>query len=231
MRWLFLLLVLLNLGYYLWQQQQPSVVLKEEMSSISYPSGSSIRLLSEATEPLQPLNKSTSLIQTSGCLLLGGFKDSQEQAALQQKLAALNIKARALLITSPYGVDYWVYLPPLASKEAALRQIKALEAQSIEGFLIADGDLLDGISLGIFAQKEEADARLEQVNQAGYSAALRTLSRTQPVFWLRLDSEAQAQLSATLLQSLAAEFAGLQQQPLACAELDRIEASQVFTGD
>lgn len=72
MRWLFLLLLVLNTFYYIWHQQEAPLRAKD-VTPLSLYKGSQqdIRLLSEAADAARDKGKAIQV--DNGCLYLGGF--------------------------------------------------------------------------------------------------------------------------------------------------------------
>ncbi|VFS74872.1 sporulation protein [Pseudomonas aeruginosa] len=114
------------------------------------------------------------------------------------------------------SVDYWVYLPPLASREAALRQLKELQARNIDSYLIGEGVLANGISLGMFSARDSAESAQARLKTAGYEAELKELPRGQRDFWVRVAPGSRRLVDEQLLQELARDFKGLQHQIMSC---------------
>lgn len=103
MRWLFLLLLVLNVFYYVWHQQEAPLKAKE-VASLSLYKGSQqdIQLLSEAQEARSD----------KGCLYLGGLATPEVLEALRQRLTALDVSSRKVvgkLIDSP---GWWLQIRP-----------------------------------------------------------------------------------------------------------------------
>ena len=63
-------------------------------------------------------------------MYLGSFEQEAEALALEQRLLSLDIQSGVRSIDAAAGVDYWVYLVPLASRQASLRQLKELQARN-----------------------------------------------------------------------------------------------------
>ncbi|WP_223485533.1 SPOR domain-containing protein [Pseudomonas sp. A-RE-19] len=107
MRWLFLLLLVLNVFYYVWHQQEAPLRAKD-VTPLSLYRGSQqdIRLLSEATDTTK--GKSTD----GSCLYLGGFARQESAQALQRRLGGLDIKFQILPKDLPESGGYWVRVAP-----------------------------------------------------------------------------------------------------------------------
>lgn len=218
MRWLFLLLLVLNLFYYVWHQQQAPLRAKE-VAPISMYRGSQqgIQLLSEADN--QRVRRDEGVVlpsSTQTCLFLGSFQQETAARQIEQRLMSLDIRAEVRSVDAAAGMDYWVYLAPLASRQASLRQLKELQARKIDSYIITQGDLANGISLGIFPRGDSAQSVMQRLRDAGYEPLLRELQRAQRSFWVRIAPESRRLADDVLLQQLAADFKELQHQLMPC---------------
>lgn len=216
MRWMFLWLVVLNLFYYVWHQQQtPLRVTEIAPLQLASQAKSDIRLLSESAAPSRRQGVSEELIEAV-CLFLGSFEQVGDAAAVEQRLLSLDIRSRVQSMDAAAGVDYWVYLPPLASRQASLRQLRELQARKIDSYIITQGDLSNGISLGIFPRSDSAESVMQRLRDAGYEPQLRELTRAHRSFWVRIAPESRRLADDSLLQRLAFDFKGLQHQLMPC---------------
>lgn len=218
MRWLFLLLILLNLFYYIHNQQQVPWHQRESPVLAGAVSDPSIRLLSESGEP-ERRNKSPVLVEDAACMFLGGFDEESTAAALQQRLLSLDIDSSLQGIDSTAGVDYWVYLPPLVSRQASLRQLRELQSRNIDSYIITVGDLSNGISLGIFSRKDSAESVVSRLQGLDYSASIRELPRAHRKYWVRVESQSRHHVDEQLLLAMVRDFSGLQYRQMPCASV------------
>ncbi|HGO9521358.1 SPOR domain-containing protein [Pseudomonas aeruginosa] len=228
MRWFFLFLLALNVFYYVWHQQQSPLRAKEIAPLELYKDGQkNILLLAESNlasrarsgsqvpAPSVPPAAEESIASESACLYLGGGGEEADARRLQQRLLGLDIEAE-VEARGEMSVDYWVYLPPLASREAALRQLKELQARNIDSYLIGEGVLANGISLGMFSARDSAESAQARLKTAGYEAELKELPRGQRDFWVRVAPGSRRLVDEQLLQELARDFKGLQHQIMLC---------------
>ena len=211
MRWLLLLLLALNAFYYVWHQQQVPIMATDAAALPHYQQQQKdIRLLSESPAIADPKTSVAGLAdEQSGCIFLGDFQSKDDAEVFRQRLAGLEIHATTTEVTAVSGTDYWVYLPPLASKSASLLQLKELQARQVDSFIIAEGELENGISLGIFPHHDSAASVIARLTEAGYEPALRTISRNHRSFWVRIDPQWVRLFDEALLASLATGFDGL----------------------
>jgi cell division septation protein DedD len=216
MRWMFLWLIVLNLFYYVWHQQQAPLRATEVAPlKMAQDSKRDIRLLSESSAPQRREIAEVSAGEAV-CLFLGSFELKADASAVEQRLLSLDIQSRVQSMDAAAGVDYWVYLPPLASRQASLRQLRELQARKIDSYIITQGDLANGISLGIFPRNDSAQSVMQRLRDAGYEPSLRELTRAHRSFWVRISPQSRRLADDSLLQRLAFDFKGLEQQLMPC---------------
>ncbi|HBZ95631.1 MAG TPA: sporulation protein [Pseudomonas sp.] len=221
MRWILLLLLLLNAFYYVWHQQQAPLRAKEIAPANAYQAArKDIRLLSEAdkpssrNEPSAPVDAASP--EAAVCLFLGSFEEEARARVVEQRLLSLDIQAEVRSVDAAAGVEYWVYLPPLASRQASLRQLRELQARRIDSYIITQGELANGISLGIFPRNDSANSVMQRLRDVGYEPQIRELSRAHRSFWVRVAPQSRRLADEFLLGRLAGDFAGLQHQLMPC---------------
>ncbi|MCR8934465.1 MULTISPECIES: hypothetical protein [unclassified Pseudomonas] len=112
MRWLFLLLVVLNVFYYVWHQQEAPLRAKD-VTPLSLYRGSQqdIRLLSESNSNVSERQEG----RRQDCLLLGGLTRQESIARLQQRLAALGVEVRSSS-KDVSGEGYWLSVAPQSQR-------------------------------------------------------------------------------------------------------------------
>ncbi|VVP14446.1 hypothetical protein [Pseudomonas fluorescens] len=111
MRWLFLLLLVLNVFYCIWHQQEAPLRAKD-VTPLSLYRGSQqdIRLLSE-TE-VAPKDKEKPVQADPGCLYVGGFARQDVAQGLERRLTGMEVKFQALPRGSSESAGYWLRVAP-----------------------------------------------------------------------------------------------------------------------
>lgn len=93
MRWLFLLLVVLNVFYYVWHQQEAPLKVNEVHSiSVSTDSKRTIQLLKEVQSMLTSSDIQKTSESNEFCTYMAGIDDAEQVRSLALKLASLNLK-------------------------------------------------------------------------------------------------------------------------------------------
>lgn len=194
MRWLFLLIAVLNLFYYFWHQQQAPLRVTEVTAIAPYrESQHKLNLLSEV-QPASPPSNSASAAPgdehavQANCLFLGDHSRREAAEVMLQRLRMRGIDGVVVSREVAVGDDYWVFLPPLASRQAAILQLRELQARNIDSYVITMGELENGISLGIYSQLAAAQSFVARVSGLGYGAKMRRLPRTHRRFVVQVSS-------------------------------------------
>ena len=113
MRWLFLLLLVLNGFYYIWHQQEAPLRAKEVMPlSLYRGSQQDIRLLSESSDAIARKERAKAADAQNTCLYIGGFVDQRQAQSVEQRLISLDIKAKVQLLNTPEASGYWLRVAP-----------------------------------------------------------------------------------------------------------------------
>ncbi|WP_095059515.1 MULTISPECIES: hypothetical protein [unclassified Pseudomonas] len=108
MRWLFLLLLVLNGFYYVWHQQEAPLRAKDVTPLNLYRGAQQdIRLLSEASEA--PRDKARAPAEAT-CLYLGGYVRQDAAQALERRLSGMEVKFQSLPRNG--AEPYWVRIAP-----------------------------------------------------------------------------------------------------------------------
>ncbi|MDD0975719.1 hypothetical protein [Pseudomonas fontis] len=107
MRWLFLLLLVLNVIYYVWHQQGAPLKVKEVVSLSLYKgSQQDIRLLSESRNAAQVPAREKE------CLYVGGVETPEVLESLRQRLTSLDIRARKVVGKLVDSTGWWLQISP-----------------------------------------------------------------------------------------------------------------------
>lgn len=216
MRWFFILLMALNLFLYIQHSKQGDAEVEHPA-----PAASDLRLLSELKSP-PGIGDPSKRSAEAACGALTGFEQESEALALRQRLMSMGVEARLESVDANAGTDYWVYLPPLVSRQAAVRQLKDLQARNMDSYIITVGALANGISLGIFSRIGAAEALQRDLERIGYEALIRELARTHRSYRLELDAPGWRELRSRLVGQLSDDFPSMQIQQKPC---DRIATS------
>lgn len=191
-KWLFALLILANVGLWLWMTsiRPNSVERVEGLRPAVQPE--KIRLLSEPGVRLQERAPEApapaELTNTVGtCYRLGPFADEAATEKAIDALKQIPLAYERQREEQTVVTGYRVYLPSLASREAAEKRRRQLTRLGFKDHsVIQDEGLENAISLGLFAVETNAQKRLQALAAKKIAAKTQTLTQTRTLRWLTL---------------------------------------------
>ncbi len=119
------------------------------------------------------------------CLSFGPFDDVAARDAARPRLQGLAQKLVPRDAQAKSARGWRVYLPPLASRDAAQEVIEKMKAAGLnDWYIIATGNEANSIALGRYGSEESARRRQSQLAGKGFTARAEPLSDTPPQWWL-----------------------------------------------
>lgn len=191
MKWLAALLVVLNVGAFIWggwykdvarEVRQPQAALQaDKMRLLSEPG---VARVPRKSAPAADASKVETAAPGAVCFAIGPFPTSvaATKAGAQLDRVQLGYAVRAERTRVPSA--WQVLLPPLPKAKAAAKQKELTRRGITDHYLILEGRNKGAISLGVFSTPEAAQKQLEHVNEQGLGAHIDTLYRQRAQFWL-----------------------------------------------
>jgi len=121
------------------------------------------------------------------CIAVGPFHELTRVETLRDEILDDGGSAEVVEEEIAGQPDYLVYIATAGSRVVARRIREELKAQAIDSHIIAGGDLLDALSVGVFSRERFARAQYERVSALGYDTHQRDLPRRQTVYHLMTD--------------------------------------------
>ncbi len=216
MRWLFALLLLANLALFGAMQLPQGKNGSEPMAAHAPLHADKIRVVSDDEARRRPAPPPPAPPQT--CWEWGPMPDD-DLARAQAALKALQLDDSNVTVqrSQAKSGSYWVYVPPLKTRQEANRKVEELKNRGIaESFVIQDnGKWHFAVSLGIFSSEDAASKYLAQVRDQGVKSARSGPRGAEAVRDTLTVKAARENLEADL-EKLKADFPGSELKPLAC---------------
>ncbi len=177
MRYIAIFLVLANIGYFAWAQFQTAPIGRDEASVPRPLLNSGITLVSEYQERL-------SAQPEIACFTVASFDSTDEASRFIADLGAIAYDARLSLSGDPLSSQYRVFIPPASSRGIATITLDSLSERlsaaemEVETYLITRGTLENGIALGVFDERANAEAALNAVQGLGYAPQIEEIPRS-----------------------------------------------------
>jgi hypothetical protein len=130
------------------------------------------------------------------CMLLGPMVDKAKALQLINvfKLRSVDVELVAQGITK--APNYWVYLAPFESRKAAVKKLKEMQGAKVDSYLITQGDLANGISLGVFENIDSARRMSGRRRNQGYDVKITELGKKEYEYWVAIMKEYTEELDA-----------------------------------
>lgn len=201
MRWLVLALVAVNIVYggWHWRLQGKEGVARWVDHSVR--NAPALVLLSERPAPAPVMEDAPR--PPVQCGWMGPYEKRASAHQIEVQLVELGFAVGLDVREVADRADYWVHIPPLATRQEAVSLLQELQRRGIDSFLITEGELAQGISLGIFASQGSAQGLAARRRAQGYEAEVYELLRRKPEYWVALPAEAMEQLGDEALASLS----------------------------
>ncbi len=191
-KWLLALLILANVGLWLWmtgfrqgdgaavEGPRPTIQL-EKLRLLTEPG---VRVQERAPDaPAAPALANAA----AACYRLGPFADDAATEKAIGVLKQIPLAYERQREDEPVVTGYRVYLPPLASREVAEKKRRQLTRLGFKDHsLIQEEGLQNAISLGQFTVEANAQKHLRALAAKKVEAQIQTLTQTRTRHWLTL---------------------------------------------
>jgi Sporulation related domain. len=238
MKWLFLALLTVNLGFFFWHykgevsESAPLTQARHE-APCRGATPKSLLLLSEVEPggeqeqpPARALPESRPLAWDSArpeqarahvCYALGPFYSDEALTPIKHSLEALELKSTRESRKVRARIGYWVYLPPLESRAAALELTREFTARGVTDYLVITApDKRNAISLGIYSDRSKAERRHQDLKALGYSPIVEERYKEQVQYWINFTQPIGDDVTRHLLDDWKAKGEELQRVAVDC---------------
>lgn len=170
-----------------------------------------------STDPVQVVAEAAAVPASAPqrCASLGPFAERALLDQARQRAGSALAAAAVREVAGSASSSYRVMLPPAANREAAQATVKRIVAAGISDyFIIGQGELANAVALGQFRNRDGAQRRLDQLQEAGFPARIVASEPAPSRWWL------DARLSDGVSPAQARQALGSERvQSLDCAVL------------
>jgi hypothetical protein len=208
LKWFFAALVLANIGLWMWGSWYREPPVQEERPARAPIAPEKMRLLNEAGVKLQPrkapppANAELAANAPQVCLRIGPFPDTELTAKAEATLNEWHLGFARRPEETKTITGYRVFLPAMASKEAAERKRKELTRLGFKDHaVIQEEGWNNAISLGLFSVEANAESRVRELAAKGVAAKSQPLYQTRTLYWLDSGVPVPADVAAKMKQA------------------------------
>jgi hypothetical protein len=186
MRWVFLSLICLNLLVMVWFWRDQAGASLEVITE-SEQKGESLVLLSELDSSeisYKEVKSRANQVSNRRCYSVGPLADRIDAKHLKVRAEALGFSSELRGLTTGTSIEHWVHIPPQSNRQQSLRLLRELQGRGIDSYIITQGDLAEGISLGLFRNGTSAQNLTQKMQDLNYKVVIKEVSRGEKELWL-----------------------------------------------
>ena len=163
MRKLFLILVFANVAFFAWRYYDEQFPLRGADPFAQQLHPERIKLV-----PAEELARRAGPLRQAACVELGPLVVG-DAARAEEAVAGIAAGLKVGQRRADEPGRWWVYLAPLATRQAAVQRTAELRKQGIEDSQVIndDGQWRNAISLGVFRSEEAANKRADELRKRG----------------------------------------------------------------
>lgn len=201
MKYLFYILVLVNLLFLGWKEgrnysssirqdsSKGSVVAMDPLDSLS-PEEAGFELLPDEPDPVSSEAPAPEGKGSVGCFVVGPYASAEEAEGQRVALAAVVREAEVSRHSADQIEGYWVIYPKATTAEGGLANRQMLNNRGIyETWLFDRGPLSGAISLGLYPTQEAADAAVLGFRDKGVVTRVKPRLVRGVTYWVKLPWE------------------------------------------
>lgn len=171
--------------------------------------------LFDVSEPVQP----EPVVEMQMCVLSGPFASEARARELGDRIGALGVEVDFLTETTEEPGSIMVYTGPFASAQQAQRELRVLQSSGVDSFVVADGELEDAISLGVFRTRENARTQQDRIEQLGYQTQVYQYMVENDQYYVNFSGRVLAAITSDYWANIANEYKDISIEQKACNEV------------
>jgi hypothetical protein len=218
MKWIFALLLLVNIGFLGWQLTRgyAGVVGAPAASPVLHQANRLVLLSEVPGSELRRRDRGAVGGGLSGesCFSVGPLSSDEKTTNLRAWLEAQGATVSLRSDEWREQVWYWVYFEPFETRTAAQERVRSLQDEGFRDIsIIARGDMANAVSLGVYSRRSSLEKRLAELQARGYKPAVLPRHRTQKAAWFDIRLAADSGFSSAHLRQA---FPGMETAPSRC---------------
>lgn len=132
--------------------------------------------------------------------------EDEELSGIIERLEAVDMNPYVVeeSVSSPGPI--MVYILPFSSFREASLELNVLRREDVESFILPEGELQNGISVGVFSTEQNAQARADQMQALGYQTGEYQYTVEQSQYLVHLPLQESVTLAVNYWRELASDF-------------------------
>lgn len=150
------------------------------------------------------------------CFALGPFARPEDAISAVMQLKARNLDARARKKDEATAAGYLAFIAPAKTRAEARAMLRKLHQQGIDSFIVTQGEKNNAISVGIYSELAQAQARQAEIRAKGYEVLVEPRGTVKQEHWVDVSGKKSTNVVAEIEKSLATDFATLRLERQEC---------------
>jgi hypothetical protein len=220
MRWILLVLVLVNAGlggYQYWLTTQPAAL---AIDAVALARLSNLQPTKNQVERLQqskrPSDRAQSQAPPTQCLRIEGLVSEESLNVVVSRLQAIEIRAVPEPSKKVVKTDYQVILGPFSNKRLARDKLSEVTAKDIESYIISSGANANALSLGMFSSEKNALRQQSMLASKGVVASIISKQHLSEAVSLVIDPISAALVLDETLASMLSQYENAEYSRYSC---------------
>ncbi|MDH5190539.1 MAG: SPOR domain-containing protein [Gammaproteobacteria bacterium] len=219
MKWLFGVLVILNIAFFVWQINYESEV-EIDLSKLPPIQGENLVLLSEvenlSSRKKRP-NRPDGREMPAACYALSSFPNLEDAEKMAAVFRESGIDAEERVGEEKDKLGYLVFLPSTGSLDEARRSIEDLKKKKIEDYAIVTVDGIENtVVLGLYQTRPAVDRRTAELKELGYDISVIEHFRKRAIYLVEFEEKVQHSVPPELWQKLSNEYPDVMRSRVPC---------------
>lgn len=220
MPWIFMILLVANLGYFVWGMMQGTAEPQVQIHvADTFPADKRLKLAPEKPQK-EAENSADSTgqqdAQAQVCYSVGPFTTADLAGRFSSKMHEKQITT-VVEESQNAAFDYWVFVPPQVDREHAEQMRAALGRQGLAATIVDEDPYTNAISLGHFSKPEQANGFLNKMLSSNVQAELRKTPQTGIVRWVYVAALPGSHGDiASIVDNSLTHYPNISRQPVAC---------------
>lgn len=157
--------------------------------------------------------------QPPQCVISGPFETRNEAELLADQVSSLGLDTAVFSRKTETSGSIMVYIEPFVSAQEAQRELRVLQSSGVDSFVIADGELDNGISLGVFRTRQNALTQQVRIERLGYETNTRQFMVEEDEFYVNSGGGVLDALADDYWANIANEYKDISIEQKACNEV------------
>ena len=158
-------------------------------------------------EPVQIKPSPRVVFLELSCYSIGPFHDEKAVKSASSTLMGLGLVTSYKSEVRKELSGYWVYIPPLPSRDEARKVTVMLKQRGLKDFLIvSSGEKRNAISLGFFSTRDGAQQHHTRMKAIGLNSVLEEAYKEIKGYWLDFSSPNTPALPESVIEALQSEY-------------------------